>query len=176
MVENLFSPAHKHNSKKYINNWPNIFRKEEYGMRVFVYGTLMSGEPRNVWMAAGLRGKKVCAAELNDFRLYANMDHPTVREEKGCSVKGELWKFDQEEEEVLGQLDMVEGYPDYYIRKKVTVDNGKAWVYIMSDLAFAQQQKMGIIKPIEGGDWRDVSKRERAGFELPARKKKKKGK
>ncbi len=153
MAENLFSAAHKHNSNEYIENWDNIFRERK--IKIFSYGTLMSGQSRNGFMGA-VKGKKLIDVEVKGLRLYANYDHPTIRKEKGYSVKGELWEFGLEEEEVLDFLDRIEGYPDYYGRKKITVGNESAWVYIMTDMAFEQQLRAKDIAPIESGDWKNL--------------------
>lgn len=161
MSENLFNSAHKHNSDKYVENWTKIFRKEKK-MKLFSYGTLMKGQSRSFIMRS-LNGKKLIDTEIKGFRLYANDDHPTVRKENGHSVLGEVWEFDLEKEKVLDQLDMIEGYPDYYDREEITINGEYIWVYIMTDMAFQQQQNMGKIYPLEGGNWKDGSERERAG-------------
>ncbi len=153
MAENLFSAAHKHNSNEYIENWDNIFRERK--IKIFSYGTLMSSCSRNFIMKQ-LKGKKLLDTEIEGFRLYANYDHPTIRKEKGYSVKGELWEFGLSGDEILRSLDLIEGYPDYYGREKITVGNECTWVYIMTDMAFEQQLRAKDIVPIESGDWKNL--------------------
>lgn len=152
MSENLFNTTNKHNSGKYVKNWPNIFGEKK--TRIFSYGTLMSGCSRHHIMKS-LKGKKVLDVDIKDFRLYANTDHPTVRKEKGYSVIGEVWEFNLSSDEVLRSLDRIEGYPNYYGREEITVGNERAWVYIMTDEAFYQQLEAERIMPIESGNWRD---------------------
>jgi len=155
MAENLFNSAHKHNSDKYVERWPKIFgRKEEETMKIFSYGTLMSGMTRNFIMTdAG--GKKTKDASLDGYRLYANRDHPTMREEEGHSVVGELWEFDPaKKDKVIGYLDTIEGYPSYYTRKEIKIDGEDVLIYIMTDMAFDAQVKMNEMNPVDSGDWK----------------------
>ncbi len=152
MAENLYNSAHKANSDKYRDNWDKIFGKKK--MMLFSYGTLMSDQSRNTSMTR-LGGKKLIEARVNGFGLYANSDHPTVRKEEGSWVLGEIWEFDIDEEDVLAQLDMIEGYPSYYGREKMVIGEDEVWVYIMTDEAFESQLESEAIKKIKSGDWKN---------------------
>lgn len=175
MVENLFNSAHKHNSNKYRENYERIFREEEKKMKIFSYGTLMSGMTRNFIMK-DVGGKKIKDAVLDGYRLYANIDHPTMREEDGYSVIGELWGFDPDRRDAaIRYLDTIEGYPDYYTRKEITIDREKVLIYIMTDMAFNAQVDMGDLKPVDSGDWREFfNKKMRETAPSKKRRKKKK--
>lgn len=155
MGENMFNSAHKHNSNKYREEYERIFRKEGKEMRIFSYGTLMSGMTRN-YIMEDTGGKKTKDASLDGYRLYANIDHPTMREEEGYSVMGELWEFDPStRDRVIERLDRIEGYPDYYTRKEISIDGEEVLIYIMTDMAFDAQIGIGDMKPVDSGDWKD---------------------
>ena len=152
MSENLFSSDNKGNSTKYVENWDKIFGKKR--MKLFSYGTLMSGQSRNSTMTS-LGGKKLKNVEVEDLRLYGNSDHPTVRKEDGHIVLGEIWEFERSEDEILSRLDRIEGYPSYYGREKIEIEGDSVWVYIMTDGAFNFQIENKSMLPIENGNWKD---------------------
>lgn len=174
MAENLFNSAHKHNSNKYTENYEKIFGKGEKKLKIFSYGTLMSGMTRNFIMKE-VGGKKTKEASLDGYRLYANIDHPTMREEEGYSVVGELWEFaSATREPVIDYLDRIEGYPDYYTRKEIKIDGEEVLIYIMTDMAFDAQVRMGTLEPVDSGDWKGFfNKRMRQAASKKRRKKKK---
>lgn len=99
------------------------------GPRVFVYGTLKTGH--------GNHGALKNAEFLGRFKLpgnYVMLDigyYPGVVEfpqgPKG-QVVGEVYQVD---EETLGTLDLIEGHPRYYERKKIDTPWKKAWCYFL---------------------------------------------
>ena len=82
--------------------------------------------------------KPLCVAVLQnrrfDFRFHADLTYV-----HGSTVEGVLWSIDAQ---TLDILDIVEGYPFYYIRKQfyVLADGKKhlAWIYLMKDPANLQ--------------------------------------
>jgi len=99
--------------------------------KVFVYGTLKEGHYNNYLL---VRGKKLGEAmTLQPFVLY-NCGFPIAVEHSEDApllpVMGEVWEVDAE---TLLRLDRLEGHPDWYERKKVSVTgdyDGEVDMYI----------------------------------------------
>ena len=91
----------------------------------FAYGMLTDPD----YMGAA---ELVGPAELNGFKFTLYM-YANVENNPGSKVVGALWRIDQD---LLDELDMVEGYPSLYNRITVPVySNGKmykAQVYTMT--------------------------------------------
>ena len=113
--------------------------------RVFVYGTLLSGE-RNARFALGARR---VAATTKGTLYDPHYGFPAFVREGETIVKGELLTVD---DEGFKSMDRLEGYPSLYRREEIMVMTGagrrKAWVYIMNRLPERA-------KVIESGDWRN---------------------
>lgn len=78
--------------------------------------------------------KRVCNGIIENYKLVFNV-HLDIIPCKNENVYVVLWEIDSKD---WKSLDMYEGYPQYYIRKKVDVvrENGKrekAIVYVMTD-------------------------------------------
>tara|TARA_R100000935_G_C2839057_1_gene169940 strand:+ start:1260 stop:1610 length:351 start_codon:yes stop_codon:yes gene_type:complete len=96
--------------------------------KVFVYGTLKEGFSNHfilretVKIGSGLTKKK--------YAMYSHGIPFLVENEKVSKITGELYMVDKTTFEVL---DMLEGHPNWYIRKLVSVniknEEHKAWVY-----------------------------------------------
>mgnify|MGYP003139024103 FL=1 len=95
---------------------------------VFVYGTLRKGHGNHVllknseFVDAGLTKKK--------YAMYANGIPFVSDDEEVSSIFGELYKVSSH---TLRMIDLLEGHPSWYERKKITVIGGKkrykAWLY-----------------------------------------------
>jgi|SRR6056297_2393184 len=97
---------------------------EEY---YFSYGMLT--DPLIMPEEAEFYGKAILQNHSLEFRYYANAL------ESNDYMYGVLWGVDQS---LLSELDMIEGVPTLYTRKKVQVTNKElgtvqAWVYNMTD-------------------------------------------
>lgn len=97
---------------------------------IFVYGTLMKGQPANHLLNdAGYIGK----FRLADYAMYNLGAYPGIKEHKGESVIGELYEIN---DEILRAMDSYEG--TQYKRNLVTVTNSDssfnayAYIYIGS--------------------------------------------
>lgn len=128
----------------------------------FVYGTLINGFGNYGYF---LKGNTIDEQEATaeGFQLYdvANGGFPGIIKGEG-TVKGQLMYFsDYEFENVLKQLDRLEGYrPDsgnhsMYIREEVTVKNQlgepvQAWMYLWNNRVRKQTR-------ITSGCWREYS-------------------
>lgn len=113
--------------------------------KVFVYGTLLSGERNARW---ALDARRV-AAWTRGTLYDPHYGFPAfVREGEGI-VKGELLTVD---DEGFKSMDRLEGYPRLYRREEIPVftesGQSKAWVYILNSMP-----KDATV--IASGDWRN---------------------
>ncbi len=90
--------------------------------RVFVYGTLKRGMPKNHYLS----GQEYLGAARTAprYRLYDCGRYPgLVASADGRAIDGELWSVDQA---ILPQLDAYEGVPDLYERREVELQDVEA--------------------------------------------------
>ena len=118
--------------------------------RVFVYGTLLTGEC-NARCARGARRTPAWATGTIHDTGYG---FPAFVRSGETRIQGELLTVD---DEGFKSMDRLEGYPRLYRREEIDVytsqGRARAWVYIMNRLPEGA-------KVIAGGDWR---KHRRAG-------------
>ena len=112
--------------------------------RVFVYGTLITGERNADWARNARRQKAWTTGTIYD----TGRSYPAFVKGGGTRIAGEVLTVG---DEGLRLMDRLEGYPRLYRREEIEAtlaDGGhvKAWVYIMNDLP-------PNAKVIEGGDW-----------------------
>jgi gamma-glutamylcyclotransferase (GGCT)/AIG2-like uncharacterized protein YtfP len=91
-------------------------------VRLFVYGTLKSGQRANHLLAGG-----VClgpATLPGGFALYDLGDHPGLIEDPDSKdvIEGELWEVP---EQAIPILDEYEGYPSYFGKRIVSLSDGQ---------------------------------------------------
>lgn len=122
---------------------------------VFVYGTLMTGQPAEGYLA-GLRRWP----GTTHGRLYrAPAGYPAlVSEPDGPLVQGEVVRLDGPHR--LPVLDLYEGVPEgLYERTRITVESmgrpGQAWAWTVS----ARTARARRYTPLKTGDWRTVAPR-----------------
>lgn len=119
--------------------------------KVFVYGTLLSGERNNYLLAdSERRGKEV----VSGFSLVDLGSFPACVEdsESEISIIGEVWEIS---DKTLRQLDYLEGYPGFYNRKLVPTFDGDAWIY------FCNNAKDG--RKISSGNWKQYISERNSG-------------
>jgi gamma-glutamylaminecyclotransferase len=116
--------------------------------RVFVYGSLLYGMGNHHIIG---EAKFIRKAETGD-RVWMMLDlgaFPGVRPAPpgvGCSVKGEVYEVC---EATFKALDRLEGYPNFYGRQEVVLDDGTyAWMYI---LGRGRRGEPGLVP---NGDWK----------------------
>ena len=94
--------------------------------RVFVYGTLKTGQRRNFYLTR--KGSRLLGevATTPRYRLLRPLltDYPCLVEDekKGVSVEGELWEVS---DECLADLDAVEGVPYLFVRRPISLESGQ---------------------------------------------------
>ena len=112
--------------------------------RVFVYGTLLSGEP-NHRLLAGVEFVGDARTEPV-FDLVSLGAFPAMVPGGGIAVAGEVYEVDRM---TLAALDRLEGYPHFYRRLAVYLDDGAdVLAYILTP-----DQVRGRPR-ITSGDWR----------------------
>ncbi|NVJ28594.1 gamma-glutamylcyclotransferase [Myxococcus sp. AM011] len=112
--------------------------------RVFVYGTLLSGEPNHrLLCGARLVG---LARTLPRFTLYDYGPFPALASRGKHAVEGEMYEVDAL---MLAALDRLEGHPRFYQRTSIALDGaGRVEAYL-----FPKGRLAG--RPIiESGCWR----------------------
>lgn len=84
--------------------------------RVFVYGTLMTGQPANHYLDGGTcLGRYV----LQNYAMYHLGSYPGILPQAGESVLGEVYEIP---ESLWAQMDEYEGEGSLYHRRHVTVE------------------------------------------------------
>lgn len=112
--------------------------------RVFVYGSLLSGEANHRELAgATLVGP---AATSPVFTLVDLGPYPALLRGGVQSVKGELFLVDAG---VLARLDAFEGHPELYTRATISLADGTSAEAYLFDRAKAEGCEI-----IASGDWR----------------------
>lgn len=111
--------------------------------KVFVYGTLLSGESNNHLLVTSekLGDAQVEGLEMHNFGPFPACVLALTNEPV---VKGEVWEVDKD---TFQRLDWLEGYPDFYDRVEVKTNLGIAWVYICEN---ARGKPL-----IASGDWKN---------------------
>lgn len=114
--------------------------------KVFVYGTLLSGERNAGWARDARRTRAWAKGTLYD----TGYGFPAFVNEGETKIIGELLTVD---DAGIASMDRLEGYPRLYRREEIDVflERGgrvRALVYIMNSLP-------KTAKLIEGGDWRN---------------------
>jgi gamma-glutamylcyclotransferase (GGCT)/AIG2-like uncharacterized protein YtfP len=85
-------------------------------------------------------------ASLPGYRLVFR-NHADVELADYSSVSGVLWHVSDDN---LAALDLLEGFPDYYLRQRVWVNDVNdrrmiAWVYTMADQDYLQEPSPGYL-------------------------------
>lgn len=132
-------------------------------LRLFVYGTLLPGEPNHGLFLAGRTGSEE-PGRLSGAVLYDGPGYPYAVEERGGVVHGELVTvLPQDYEELLADLDRLEEYTpgdprNLYERVERDVHRDgdgpsvRAWVYVAAPAVAARLRARGRL--IGSGDWR----------------------
>jgi gamma-glutamylcyclotransferase (GGCT)/AIG2-like uncharacterized protein YtfP len=110
---------------------------------VGAYGTLRLDQGNYNWLLKD-KSDHVGSYVANDFKLIAGTGFPYAVETEDGSGKVLLDLF-LVDEHVFKSLDRLEGYPNFYNRKKISTPHGDAWVY------FYNQADGGEV--ISDGDW-----------------------
>jgi len=118
---------------------------------VFVYGTLMqkSGSIRSL-DKFGLDAEFVSDTVTSSRQFdMLNLGHfpGVIDSASGYRVAGELWRVTNR---VFKELDLIEGYPDFYTRKMVPTEHGIAWMYYLPESLHEDQFTQKIPSNTQG--------------------------
>jgi len=126
---------------------------------VFVYGSLMQkADSIRSLDKFGYDAEFVCDTQTssNQFDML-NLGHfpGVIDSASGHRVAGELWRVTSD---VFRQLDIIEGYPDFYTRKMVPTEHGIAWMYYLPE-RLTEDQFTSKVKTNDQGvlSWLDCS-------------------
>jgi len=94
---------------------------------VFVYGSLKSGgKVRGLDQFPGATIVGKAKTVYPDYDMLDLGSFPGVVKNGTKHISGEVWEVD---DETLSELDMIEGYPDFYNREKTETTQGRAYMY-----------------------------------------------
>ena len=124
---------------------------KEERFRVFVYGTLLSGEPNSGLLEPDdLIGESLTEAS---FKLVSLGAFPALVAGGSTAVIGELYEIGPR---ALKALDRLEGHPHFYHRRSIQLAGGS------SALAYLLNPQQAEGRPtITSGDWRSYKKERR---------------
>lgn len=120
---------------------------------VFVYGSLKSGGDIRGLNQFGDGAVIVGKAKTTypDYHMADLGAFPGVFLGGDKYIQGEVWEVS---DEVLEQLDAIEGYPSFYNRVKTQTSKGKAWMYYLDAREYssfhADNPKSDSIEDIDG--------------------------
>lgn len=109
---------------------------------VFVYGTLLAGEPNNFFLKGST---KLGEDSVTGFLMKDLGPFPACvpNDNENNTIVGEVWEVS---DETFKHLDRLEGYPDFYDRVLVDTFAGKAWIYVNAGASSSPT--------IKSGDWK----------------------
>ena len=125
---------------------------------LFVYGTLKRDYSNHALLTSALFVSEAATTEMYGFYLGPDEYAPGERKipflfakpkvgDSAVHVRGEVWEVDSS---TLAQLDELEGHPDWYQRKKITVclrsgESVSAFTYLLPEAP------KGLLEPIISG-------------------------
>ena len=113
-------------------------------MKLFVYGTLLRGEPAHHLLGDA---KLLCALQTEPRYTLVLLDgYPALIDGGNTAVTGELYAL--HDEQLLSELDRYEDVPELYTREQRTFGDHQAWVYVLRP-----EHAVGRAV-IASGDWR----------------------
>jgi gamma-glutamylaminecyclotransferase len=114
-------------------------------MRIFTYGTLMSGEGNH----RQLRGARMLAVHRTEprYALVSLGPYPALLAGGTTSVTGEVYEVD---DDLLRALDLFEGAPSLYRRERVCLLGGES-----VDGYVLARPRAKSYEVIPSGDWRE---------------------
>jgi len=96
---------------------------------VFVYGSLKRGGRLDMSNMPGATFISEATTVGPDYRMVSLDLFPGVLTGGDKHVVGEVWSVN---DEAMRQLDIIEGYPTFYMRQLVETTAGVAWMYYLT--------------------------------------------
>lgn len=132
-------------------------------MKLFVYGTLLSGQHAN-YKLTDMGARLICADKLKASMFTSNWQYPfLLNESSDAEVIGEVYEIGDES---LSKCDSYEGFrPEFperclFIRSTGTTLSGHDVYYYHAGprlIDYIEQNSI-IMVPIKSGDWKDFEK------------------
>ena len=111
--------------------------------RVAVYGSLKKGfGNHSLLLGSQYLGTTDTYPEWN---MYSLGGFPAITYDGDTPICVEVYKVD---DETMNDLDMLEGYPNFYNRRVIDTKYGKAWIYYIQDAHSVNQYER-----LEHGVW-----------------------
>ena len=117
------------------------------GDLVFVYGSLLSGLHNHTVIdgAHKLGDTLIAGMTMVSLGSYPAL-LPRASE---MTIVGEVYEVASDD--MAQRLDWLEGYPEFYNRKQVSTEYGKAWVYYIK----SEPHRYSGAPVVSNGNWRD---------------------
>lgn len=116
----------------------------DFMTRVFVYGTLLRGEANHYILT---QSRFLCEAKTEPmFSLISLGGFPAMCSGGCTSVVGEVFEVN---EEILEDLDDLEGHPDWYTRTPIRLSGG-----ILAETYLMEPKRLEGLPLIHSGNWR----------------------
>jgi len=112
---------------------------------VAVYGSLRKGMHNNSVLPYD--AVYLCETTAKAFKMYDYGAFPFISPTDNTDDNVVIEVYEVEIDDLLGGLDMLEGYPSFYNRQKIDTPLGLAWIY------FIDYEDVSKYKEVEGGDW-----------------------
>ena len=114
---------------------------------VFVYGSLKTGG--NIRGLDSFEGTEIVGKATTTYPDYNMLDlgsFPGVTMKGTYKIQGEVWRCD---DEVLADLNSIEGYTEFYNRIRTESTEGRAWMYYLESdqyqsLTYPESSNIGL--------------------------------
>lgn len=143
-------------SDNHLNIGNNDYTMGKVWHLVFVYGTLMSKANTIRSLSKFGADAEFVSDTMTSSSSFEMLDlghFPGVIDSaSGNRVAGELWRVTNR---VFKEMDIIEGYPDFYTRKMIPTDHGIAWMYYLPESASNNyhthkvSEKQGVLSWLE---------------------------
>ena len=125
-----FIPGFKHKYGELNMLEEKILNRYSEYIKVFVYGTLKQNYSNNKIIADIGKFIKSCRTD-NKFKMFiTSMGYPGIDYGDFDYIKGEIWGIKKSD---LYILDEFEGFPDFYHRNKIKIDNEYVECYFITE-------------------------------------------
>ena len=135
--------------------------------RVFVYGSLLPSLPNHdLYLSTSTLLGSTTTATADYLLVDSRNNFPYALDnvqESTVKLVGMLYEVS---DETLARLDMLEGHPNFYRRKKIALADGSdAIAYLLHDESTRKSIALDTdrYKRVEDGDWKRYWKREYSG-------------
>lgn len=113
-------------------------------IKVFVYGSLKKNFPNSKYLKTARFIKNISTSDkftMYDFGYYPAI----VFDDSGYLIEGELYEVNNR---TLDNLDILEGYPSFYNRKLINLEDGNsAYIYYLNNTS--RLSKYNKVKPVK---------------------------